>query len=190
VLTAERRTLSPSGVPTSNTVSLPSEIVQPGTSAEAAVGGVSLVLGGLIASAVVPTAAKSAPAIFYLACGMAVLWGLAGVVVAQYDRSLLTTGAATLSAIVLALVLLAALRVAGARSRARRPGAPSRAAPLLLEERQVGEGAAAHRPRHPRLLGGPGLPQPREPLARRALLGRLAWSRRNREGSSGASRRS
>jgi hypothetical protein len=44
------------------------------------------------------------------------LWGLAGVVVAQYDRSPLTTGAATLSAIVLTLVLLAALRVAGARS--------------------------------------------------------------------------
>src|SRR4028118_1062191 len=36
----------------------------------------------------------------------------------------------------------------------RRPGPPARAAPLLLEERQVGEGTAAHRPRHPRLLGG------------------------------------
>ena len=78
--------------------------------------GVALVIGGLLASAVVLIAAKSAPATFYLAYGTAVLWGLAGVVVAQYDRSLLTTGAATLSAIVLAVVLFLALRVAGARS--------------------------------------------------------------------------
>ena len=103
-------------ITTANTVSLPSGIVPAGTPAEAAVGGVSLVVGGLLASAVVLIAAKSAPATFYLAYGTAVLWGLAGVVVAQYDRSLLTTGAAALSAIVLVLVLLVALRAGGARS--------------------------------------------------------------------------
>jgi DMSO/TMAO reductase YedYZ molybdopterin-dependent catalytic subunit len=37
------------------------------------------------------------------------------------------------------------------------------------------EGFAAHPLRHPGLLGGPGLPQPRRPVARTALLGRLAW---------------
>ena len=103
-------------ITTANTVSLPSGIVQAGTPAEAAVGGLALVIGGLLASAVVLIAAKGAPATFYLAYGTAVLWGLAGVVVAQYDRSLLTTGAATLSAIVLAVVLLLAPRVAGVRS--------------------------------------------------------------------------
>ncbi len=103
-------------ITTANTVSLPSGIVPAGTPAESAVGGVSLVVGGLLASAVVLIAAKSVPATFYLAYGTAVLWGLAGVVVAQYDRSLLTTGAATLSAIVLVLVLLVALRAGGARS--------------------------------------------------------------------------
>ena len=43
--------------------------------------------------------------------------------------------------------------------------------PVLLEERQVGEGAAAHLLRHPGLLGVLGLPQLRRPLARAALLG-------------------
>jgi DMSO/TMAO reductase YedYZ molybdopterin-dependent catalytic subunit len=52
-------------------------------------------------------------------------------------------------------------------------GPAARAAPLLLEERQMGEGAAAHLLRHPRLLGVLGLPQLRRPLARAALLGRL-----------------
>jgi hypothetical protein len=56
---------------------------------------------------------------------------------------------------------------------ARRPGAPAGAAPVLLEERQVGQGPAAYLLRHPGLLGVPGLPQLRRPLARAALLGRL-----------------
>ena len=103
-------------ITTANTVSLPSGIGQAGTPAEAAVGGVALILGGLLASAVVLIAAKSAPATFYVAYGSAVLWGLAGVVAVQYDRSLITTGAATFSAIVLALVLLGALRAGRWRS--------------------------------------------------------------------------
>ncbi len=107
-----------------NTVSLPSGIVQAGTPAEAAVGGASLIIGGLLASAVVLIAAKSTPATFYLAYGTAVLWGLAGVVAAQYDRSVLTTGAAALSALVLALILFGTLRElrrrGGADATARR----------------------------------------------------------------------
>ena len=106
-------------ITTANTVSLPSGIVQAGTPAEAAVGGVSLVIGGLLASAVVLIAAKGTPAAFYVGYGTSVLWGLAGVMVAQYDRSLLTTGAAALAAVTLALVLLGALRAARARPNLR-----------------------------------------------------------------------
>lgn len=98
-------------ITTANTVSLPSGLVQPGTPAEAAVGGVCLILGGLLASAVVLVAARrTAPATFYLSYGTAVLWGLAGVVAAQYDRSVLTTVAAALSALILALILFGASR--------------------------------------------------------------------------------
>ena len=53
-------------------------------------------------------------------------------------------------------------------------GAPAGAAPVLLEERQVGQGPPAHGLRHPRFLGVFGLPQRRRPLARAALPGRLA----------------
>ena len=56
-----------------------------------------------------------------------------------------------------------------AGGRPRRPGAPHRAPPLRLEERQVGERhrAAARGPA--RLLGGERLPHLRRPLARGAL---------------------
>ena len=57
--------------------------------------------------------------------------------------------------------------------RPRRPGAAARAAPLLLEEREVGRRAAPARPRRARLLGAQRLPRPRRPLARAALPGRL-----------------
>ena len=59
--------------------------------------------------------------------------------------------------------------------RARRPGPAARAAPLLLEEREVGRpGLRAARPRRARLLGAQRLPRPRRPLARAALPGRLS----------------
>ena len=55
-------------------------------------------------------------------------------------------------------------------------GPAARAAPLLLEERQVGRRPPAARPRRARLLGAQRLPRPRRPLARAALPGRLtAW---------------
>jgi len=114
-------------ITTANTVSLPSGFVQTGTTGEAVLGSVFLLLGGALASAVVFSAARAnAPAAFYLAYGAAVLWGLIGVVAVQYDRSLLTTGAAAISALILALVLLGALR--GGRTRGTRPRAEPRTA--------------------------------------------------------------
>jgi len=107
-------------ITTANTVSLPSGVVQAGSPAEALLGGVFLILGGLLASAVVLVARVSVPATFYLTYGAAVLWGLAGVVVAQFDRSLVTTGAASLSAVLLALVLLGVLLRGRSRSAAGR----------------------------------------------------------------------
>src|SRR5918994_1740014 len=60
-----------------------------------------------------------------------------------------------------------------AAARARRPRAPPRSAPVLLEEREVGRRPADPRPRRARLLGAERLPHPRRPLEGRALLERL-----------------
>ena len=53
--------------------------------------------------------------------------------------------------------------------RARRPGPPAGAPPVLLEERQVGLGHRAARPRRAGLLGAERLPRPGRPLDRAAL---------------------
>ena len=53
---------------------------------------------------------------------------------------------------------------ASPRARARRPGPARRAAPLLLEEREVDPRPSAARARRARLLGGPRLPRSRRPL--------------------------
>ena len=60
-------------------------------------------------------------------------------------------------------------------SRARRSRAAAGAAPVLLEERQVGARAAAHARRRARVLGELRLPQPRRSVAGAALPGRLTW---------------
>ena len=57
-----------------------------------------------------------------------------------------------------------------ARPRARRPGAAARAAPLLLEEREVGARARHDGRRRARILGAERLPHLRRPVARGALL--------------------
>ena len=62
-----------------------------------------------------------------------------------------------------------------ARARARRAGAPARAAPLLLEEREVGARPAVARGGRAGLLGGLRLPQLRRSMARAAVRGRLTW---------------
>ena len=67
------------------------------------------------------------------------------------------------------------VRRRAARARARRPGAAARAAPLLLEERQVGARARAPDRGRARLLGGLRVPQLRRPVAGTAVSGRLSW---------------
>ena len=62
------------------------------------------------------------------------------------------------------------VRRRAARSRARRPGAAARAAPVLLEERQVGARPHADGRRRARVLGAERLQHARRPLDRRALL--------------------
>ena len=57
------------------------------------------------------------------------------------------------------------IRRRAARARARRPCAPARAAPLLLEEREVGAAAAPHGARRGRILGVVRLSQLRRPVA-------------------------
>ena len=61
-----------------------------------------------------------------------------------------------------------------AHRRARRPGPAAGAAPVLLEERQVGRRAAPARPRRAGVLGAQRLPRPRRSLAGAAVPGRLS----------------
>src|SRR5439155_27047663 len=67
------------------------------------------------------------------------------------------------------------LRRRAARPGARRAGAAARAAPVLLEEREVGSRARAPRRGRARLLGDQPLPLERRSLAGAAVLGRLTW---------------
>lgn len=59
---------------------------------------------------------KAGPLQGLLAYAGAVLWALAGVVINQYDASLLTTGAALLSAALVAMAIISTLR-SGRRPR-------------------------------------------------------------------------
>ena len=67
------------------------------------------------------------------------------------------------------------LRRRAARARARRPRAAARAAPLLLEERQVGARPRPARRGRAGLLGAERLPPARRSVAGAAVLGRLTW---------------
>ena len=84
-----------------NTVSLNDTLVELGLLGSgvvgALVGALLLIAGAALASAVI-SVGKAGPLQCLLAYAGAVLWALAGVVVNQYDASLLTTGAALLSA--------------------------------------------------------------------------------------------
>ena len=86
---------------------------------EALLGAALLLLGGLCASALI-LYGKIGPLQGYVAYAGAVVWGLGGVVVNQYDASLLTTGTALISAALVALVLFGALREVLSRRRAGR----------------------------------------------------------------------
>jgi hypothetical protein len=75
----------------------------------ALVGAFLLLVGAVLASVVLLVSGVD-PLQSLLAYAISVLWALAGVIVEQYDASLLTTSAAVVSAVVVALVLLGALR--------------------------------------------------------------------------------
>jgi hypothetical protein len=96
-----------------NAVSLTSEAVRFGLveargASEALLGSTLLLLGGVLAAAVV-RAGKLGPAQSYLSYGVTVLWALIAVVTNQYDASLVTTGAALIAAVPVALALLGRL---------------------------------------------------------------------------------
>ena len=75
---------------------------------EAILGAALLLTGSLVASAVL-LAGEAAPPQGYLAYAAAVLWALVAVVVNQYDASILTTVAALVAAVPVALVVIAKL---------------------------------------------------------------------------------
>lgn len=105
-------------VTAANAVSVSSEavrfgLVEGGGIGEALLGSGLLLIGGVVACGIILAGKNGLPQ-GYLAYGATVLWALVAVVVNQYDASLLTTGAATLSATAVALVLFGAFR--GGRS--------------------------------------------------------------------------
>jgi hypothetical protein len=75
---------------------------------EAVVGALLLVVAGAIACVVI-LAGRDGPTQGHLAYGAAVLWAFGGVAVNQYQASALTSGAALLSATIVALVLFRVL---------------------------------------------------------------------------------
>ena len=81
------------------------------------VGATLLISGGLLAAAITRTG-RTGPPQAYAAFSLTVLWALVAVVVAQYDASLVTTGAAVVAAVPVLAVLLR-----GGRPRARTPRA-------------------------------------------------------------------
>lgn len=91
-----------------NVVSFNDTLVQTGFMGSglgaALVGGLLLILGGLIAAAFL-RAGRGGNGQARVSYGAAVLWGLAAIVVNQYDASLLTSFAAAISAVVVAASL-------------------------------------------------------------------------------------
>lgn len=75
---------------------------------EAVLGAALLLMGGLVTSAVL-LVGKAAPPQGYLAYTAAVLWALVAVVINHYDASILTTGAALVAAVPVALVVASRL---------------------------------------------------------------------------------
>jgi hypothetical protein len=114
-------------VTAANAVSLTAEavrrgLVAPGGAGEAALGTALLLVGAVLACAVI-LAGRAGPVQGYLAYGTIVLWALIGIIVNQYAFSPVTTGAALLAAVLVAVVLFGALRAGrpGMRGTAR-PG--------------------------------------------------------------------
>ena len=116
-------------VTAANAVSLTAEavrrgLVAPGGASEAGLGTVLLFVGALLACAVI-LAGRTGPVQGYLTYGATVLWALTGIVVNQYAHSPVTTGAALLAAVLVAVALFGALRdgrPGGDARRSARPG--------------------------------------------------------------------
>ena len=87
---------------------------------EAALGALLLVVGGAVACAII-VAGSGGPPQGYLTYGVAVLWALAGVVVNQYQNSLITSSTAIVCAILVAAVLFVVLRRSSASRGSRQP---------------------------------------------------------------------
>jgi len=86
---------------------------------EAVLGAALLLTGGLVASAML-LAGEAAPPQGYLAYTAAVLWALVAVVANQYDASVLTTVAALVAAMPIALVVVSKLFGGRPRRRTKR----------------------------------------------------------------------
>jgi hypothetical protein len=118
-------------VTAANAVSLTAEavrrgLVAPGGTGEAALGTALLLVGAVLACTVI-LVGRTGPPHAYLAYGATVLWALAGIVVNQYAYSPVTTGAALLAAVLVAVVLFATLRRGRPGGSARRIARPSNA---------------------------------------------------------------
>jgi hypothetical protein len=118
-------------VTAANGVSLTAEavrrgLVAPGGAGEAALGTVLLLVGALLTCAVI-LVGRTGPVQSYLPYGATVLWALAAIVVNQYAYSLVTTSAALLAAVLVAVVLSATLRCGRPGSSARRIARPGKA---------------------------------------------------------------
>jgi hypothetical protein len=112
-------------VTAANAVSLTSEtvrqgFVEAGGIGEVLVGATLLISGGLLATAITRTG-RTGPPQAYTAFALTVLWALVAVVVAQYDASLVTTGAAVVAAAPVLAVLLRGGRPRAHTPRAARP---------------------------------------------------------------------
>jgi hypothetical protein len=95
-----------------------------GGTGEALVGAVLLLLGGLLASAVILYGRLAPGPRFYLPYAAAILWALIAVIVNQYDDSVLTTGAAVVAVVLVASALFGALREGSTgQGRIAKPGA-------------------------------------------------------------------
>jgi len=79
---------------------------------EALFGALMLVVGGVVACAVI-LAGRNGPVLGYFAYGGAVLWALAGVVANQYQNSLITSFTSVVCALLVAAVLFIAQRRSG-----------------------------------------------------------------------------
>ena len=115
-------------VTAANAVSLTAEavrrgLVAPGGAGEAVLGSALLLVGALLACAVI-LAGRMEPVQGYLTYGATVLWALSGIVVNQYTYSPVTTGAALLAAILVGVVLFGALRGGRPGGNARRAERP------------------------------------------------------------------